>query len=343
MSAAAGINWMTGRNFTMNANATVTNSTSGNIIITADGNITLLTSPGSLANAPEIVDNASGGSIALTAGSGKTLTVDSTGATAIASNNGAIFLAADAMFLNKGINSGTAATNLIPASFGQSISLGGNDASGVLGLTQAELNEVTASVLRVGGNTAGNITIVTPITESAANTLALINNGSISEGAFGSLHAANLRISSTGPVTLSSVNNVFSTVAVSTTEGLTLDDGPNPLTIGTVDGVTGITTVNSAINLTADNINVSQSINAGTGIVTIAPSTASQTVALGGADAAGTLGLADTELAKITASVLRIDSGLSASIIVAGTVTRHAGYNTLSLTTAQNISDTAAL
>jgi len=343
MSAAAGINWMTGRNFTMNANASVTNSTSGNIIITAGGNITLLTSPDGLANAPEIVDNASGGSIALTAGSGKTLTVDSTGATAIASNNGAIFLAADAMLLNKGIISGTQVTSLAPASIGQAISLGGNDAPGVLGLTQAELNLISASVLRIGSNIAGNITIAAPITESGANTLALINSGSISEAAFGSLHAANLRVSSAGPVILNSVNNGFSTVAADVAGPVILSDGPNTLTIGIVDGAVGIATNNSAVNLTADNINISQSINAGTGIVTIAPSTSSQTVALGGADAAGTLGLADTELGQITASVLRVDSGLNAGINVTGTVARHAGYNTLSLTTPQSINQTAAL
>jgi hypothetical protein len=343
VSAASGLLLQAGRDITLDANAGILNTASGNVSITAGGDITMLTSPGSVASFPQIANNAGGGTISVQAGSGKTLTVDSTGANAIASNNGAITLAGDAMIINKGVASGTARTNLAPSTAGQAIRIGGVDGPGVLGLAQAELNLISASVVQVGSATAGNITITAPVTESTSNTLALVNNGSISEGAFGSLHAANLRVSSTGPVTLNSVNNGFSTVAASTTGAFTLSDGPNPLTIGTVDGVTGIATSNSPISLTADNINITQPINAGPGIVTIAPNTASQTVALGGADAAGTLGLADTELGQITGSVLRVNSGLNAGINVAGTVTRHAGYNTVSLTTAQSINQTAAL
>jgi hypothetical protein len=342
MSAATGINWSTGRNFTMNANATVTNGTSGNITITAGGDITMLASPGSLANAPEIVNNASGGAITLTVGAGKTLTVNSTGTTAIESNAGVIFLTADAMVIAAGINSGTAATALHNASAGQAISLGGVNAGGVLGLTQAELNEITAGVTRIGTSSAGSITISSPISNPTnSNVLALINNGTISEKPFGSLTLPNLRVSSTGPVTLDNPNNNIQFLAADTTNGLTVNDGAHNLTVGIVEGDFGVVTNNSAINLTADAMNFQQQVNAGTGIVTLSSFSPTQAIALGVANQAGLLGLTAFALAEVTASVLRVNG--NGNISLAGTVARHAGYNTLSLTTGNNISQTAAL
>ena len=153
----------------------------------------------------------------------------------------------------------------------------------------------------------------------------------------------NLRVSSTGPVTLDQSNNI-GTFASGTTNAVTVNNGTNSLTIGVVDGVTGIVTGNSAITITADNLNIAQPVNAGTGIVTLAPFSAGQVIALGGADAVGTLGLSDAELGNITASILRVGAvGNTGGITVAGAVTRHAGYGTLSMTTAGSITQAAAL
>jgi hypothetical protein len=343
VSAATGINASAGGNITLNANAKVTNTTSGNLMLQAGGNITMLTSPGSLAGAPEIVDNASGGAIELFAGAGHTLTVDSTGTSAIVSNNGLIALLADAIVINKAINAGTARVDLTGASFGQAISLGAADGPGVIGLTQAELNRITAAVVQIGSPSTGNITVASPITAlSGSNVLSLINNGSISQSAFGSLATPNLRVSSTGPVVLNNTGNNIQTIAVSAPNAVTVVDGAHALTVGTVDGTAGIATNNSAINLTADNLNIAQQVSAGTGIVTLAPYTATQQVVLGGADGAGTLGLSDAELGQVTASVLRVGP-VGGSISIGGAVTRHAGYNTLSLSTGGSISQTAAL
>jgi hypothetical protein len=57
--AQSGMFLAAGRNVTLNANAVIQNNSSGNISInagTAGGDITMLTSPGSVANAPEIVN-----------------------------------------------------------------------------------------------------------------------------------------------------------------------------------------------------------------------------------------------------------------------------------------------
>jgi hypothetical protein len=144
-------------------------------------------------------------------------------------------------------------------------------------------------------------------------------------------------------VTLDQSNNI-GTFAADATNAVTVNNGTNVLTIGVVDGVTGIDTSNSAITITADNLNIAQPVNAGTGIVTVAPFSAGQLIALGGADAVGTLGLSDAELGQITASLLRVGAvGNTGGITVAGAVTRHAGYNTLSLTTGGSIGQSAPL
>jgi hypothetical protein len=213
----------------------------------------------------------------------------------------------------------------------------------VLGITQAELNEITAGVTQIGANVMSNIIIAAPISNPInSNVLTLINNGTISEGAFGSLNAANLRIGSTGPVTLNNPNNDIAVLAANTTNGLTVNDGTNNLTVGTVDGDTGIVTTNSATSLTADNMNIQQQVNAGAGIVTLASFSANQQILLGGNDAATTLGLTDAELGQITASVLRVDDISGIIGVSGGAITRHAGYNTLSLAT-RNIVQSAAL
>jgi hypothetical protein len=339
-----------GRNVTLNANAVIQNNSSGNITINAGiagagGDITMLTSPGSLSGAPEIINNASTGAINLTTGKGGALTVASTDATGVESANGAITLAADAMVLEAAINSGTATTTLEPVTAGQAITLGGANAPGVLGLTQAELNEISAGTLRIGDIAAGNIAITASISNPSGDQIvSLVNNGSISESSFGSLSIPNLRISSTGPVTLASANNVIATLAANTANGLTVNDGTHTLTIGGVDTVTGITTNNSAINLTADGMNLGDQVDAGTGVVTLSAFSAAQQISLGGSSGnlSGTLGLSDAELSEITAGVLRIDA-ITGNITSGGAISSHAGYSTLSLATAGAINLTSAI
>src|SRR5262249_35014135 len=48
------------------------------------------------------------------------------------------------------------------------------------------------------------------------------------------------------------------------------------------------------------------------------------------------------ELALVTASILRVDA-ISGAVSVSGAITRHAGFNTLSLSTGASISQSAAL
>ena len=217
-----------------------TNTTSGNVAV--DIGQSVVTS-GLLSNA------APTGTFDLTLFNGAALMVGGGG---ITTANGDITLAANTMILGGAVNAGAASVLLTNAAAGVAIDLGTAPGGGVLGLTQASLNEVTANVLRIGSSTAGALTITAPISAPAGwNTLTLINNGAISEQAGDSLTVANLRVSSAGPVALDAASNNIQTFAADSTASDSIVDASS-LTIGTVDGVSGVATSNgAAVNLTS--------------------------------------------------------------------------------------------
>jgi uncharacterized repeat protein (TIGR01451 family) len=252
-----------GGNLTVSNEAIVSNSSSGNLSVTAGGNITMTTGSGGVANAPEFVNNASGGTIALQTGSGGTFAAASTGTDAVKSTNGSIFIGADAASIGAAVDSGTASTSIRPASVGRPIDLGGT-AAGALGLTNGALGEVTASVLRIGSSAAGDVTLTSPISGLHPNVLSLIANGSIIDAAPGAaphLTVPDLRISASGAI--GPTNPVETNV-----QALALDNGAGavaiansqPLTIGQVDGDTGLFSGGS-VNLTSTGaLSVSQPV-----------------------------------------------------------------------------------
>jgi len=135
---------------------------------------------------------------------------------------------------------------------------------------------------------------------------------------------------------------------------ITLDDGSSVATFSGAVSLTGgntlsvaattinvnaaVTTTNSDISLSANEMEIAASIDAGTGIVTLAPLTASQLIDLGGVDAAGTLGLTDAEIDQITAGILRIGSSDAGSITFSDVITS-TETDTLSLITGDEILD----
>ncbi len=242
-----------GGNLSVSDDALVSNGSSGNLSVTAGGNITMATGSGGVANAPEFVNNASGGTVALQAGAGGVFDGASTGTDAVKSNNGGIFIGADSASIGAAIDSGTASTTVGPSSAGRPIDLGGRP-SGALGLTNAELGEVTASVLRIGSIAAGDITLSSPISGLGPNVLTLIANGSVIDGASTTaplITAPDLRLSVGGAI---GATNAIETDV----EALALDNGAGsvaiansqPLTIGQVDGDTGVIS-NGSVSLTS--------------------------------------------------------------------------------------------
>src|SRR5581483_10889595 len=90
---------------------------------------------------------------------------------------------------------------------GQLINLGGADAAGTLGLTNAELSTITAGTLRIGNVSAGNMTISADIAPAGTSTLSLQTGGTMTQTA-GILTVTNLAIRSGGQAMLFDLNAV---------------------------------------------------------------------------------------------------------------------------------------
>ena len=269
MSAATGI--------TVNTSAAqlqVTNSSSGNIFITQAATPALATA------GTGVINSASSGTISID-NLGSTLTVAS--GAPIKTVNGSISLDATDFTINGLINSGTAHTNLGGSVAGATINLGTASVAGSIGITQAYLNNITASALQIGTPTSGAITVSAPI---SVGTLTLINNDVITETSspgIGTLSATNLTINSTGPVSLINTTsattlnvNATNSVTVNQVAGTTINlssfsgsissAGANPIGASgqlTLSAATGITVNTSAAkvqatNSTSGNINITQ-------------------------------------------------------------------------------------
>src|SRR5439155_25637953 len=101
--------------------------------------------------------------------------------------NGAVTQAATDFNLSGAINSGTGRTTLANSTPGRQIDLGTNTPDKV-GLTQAELNTVTAGILQIGSVTSGDLNVSATIAHQAPwNTLTLISGDTVTEAAAGTL------------------------------------------------------------------------------------------------------------------------------------------------------------
>ncbi len=212
---------------------------------------------------------------------------------------GAITLAADAMNLPAGgtITSGAGRTTLRPNTPGTKIDVGGADAAGTLGLTNAELRTVTAGVLQVGDAASGDITVSAQINLTTADALSLRTNGVIFESV-GDLKVRNLALRAAGDITATNTNGVDVLAAVSTTGAVMFTEGDG-VTIGSVDGLDGVRTTDRTINvvaavggLTVADTPAAVDVGAGTGTVTLGAHGANQLLTLAaGAVVAGAGGV----------------------------------------------------
>jgi hypothetical protein len=177
-----------------------------------------------------------------------------------------ITLNGDSMVLDpSGIISATGANAVVtlePLTSGVNINVGGANAAGVLGLTQAELNIITAAVaLQIGGTTTGEIDVTAAITDVGTgwSTLVLSNNGPITEPSPGSLTVtggvgSGLLVKSTtttGSVSLTSTSNNVPNLAAQISQAVAFAFTDSvALSVGTVDGVNGITSNGGNVTLT---------------------------------------------------------------------------------------------
>lgn len=158
---------------------------------------------GVLVNGTSSTIASNGGSVEVagTAGAGSSpssfaVRVLASGTISTAFNGGAIILVGDSMDIDSSaaVNAGANTATLKPrtATGTLGINLGGADVTAsTLGLTDAELDRITAGTLLIGNGTAGTITISAAISRGTSTDLQLITGGAgeIQFGAAGSLDA----------------------------------------------------------------------------------------------------------------------------------------------------------
>ena len=224
----------------------------------------------------------SGGAINITTGTGGVFTATSGSVQGIASSGGAITVNADGMTIATPVNAGAGIVTLRPVTAGTAISLGA-EVGGQLSLTDAELDFVTTSLLRIGSATAGAINIAAPVSPAGTSILSLLTAGNILDGGAGDLTIANLAFTANG-VNLDSGLHHVSTIAglatglFGTAAGYA---GLASLNVGTVDGITGITTPQGGITLAvAGALAVNAPLVSGGGTLILAGSGITQTAAI---------------------------------------------------------------
>jgi hypothetical protein len=245
----------------------------GNITATAAGNITLQHT--SLSGASVVTH---GGAIALNTGKGGTFTLASgtggTVSTALAAAPAPITVSADFMTISDPLTAGAnGIVFLQPVTVTEPINLG-TVVAGQLGLTDAELKQVTASVLRIGNSAnTGGIVLSGAINQmgSGYQALALVTGGSITEAVGGSLTVNRLALQAGNGIGNSALplTTGASSIAFTNTSGVVNISNLQALTITGVDTVTTATNTGTTTNVVSNGpLTVALSVT-GTGSVTL--------------------------------------------------------------------------
>ena len=190
----------------------------------------------------------------------------------------------------------------------------------------------------ISGNGASDLSIATTNLTlgerlTSVGTITLSVGQAATETAGATLTADALLLQGSGPYALDNINDV-GTLAAATYGAISFNNGANALDVGMVATIDGITTTNSTVTITADDLAIGQPISVGPATVSLQPVTSTLPIQLGAASVAGvSFGLTDADLNEITAGSLQIGStAKTGGISVVGAVSRH-GFATLDLTT----------
>ena len=260
---------LTGNNDVTNLAAAATGFGAGfsfndvdDIALTSVGGVNGISTNGAIAittaNGPIIVANtaaaadvsASVSTVALTAGSGATDFFIQLQAGANVTGLLGVQLRADNIDLATGatVNAGTAAATLSGFNTGTLIDLGGADAANTLGVTDSELDGITAGILRIGDAGSGRISFTGAITPAATSQLELTTGADIQDNHLGSTDVAVARLAMsaetgiTPSVLLTAVGQIE---AQTNTGGLRIDNNGAVTVGGVTDGLTGLRVVTS--------------------------------------------------------------------------------------------------
>ena len=227
-----------------------------NGVAAAAGNLSLTTIMGNLVvtNTPAANDVSASGTISLQVmGDDNTLTIAS-GANS-ASTGGDHSYVADKLALAGTISATGRIVTLTSNESGELVNLGSltDAAADTLELSNSELSNIAASVLRIGNANTSVITVSQNVA-AGSTTLSLATGSSI--GGTAGITATNLALNAVGPVDLSAGSSDVDVLAASVTGANSAfafrnSDG---LTIGTADGIVGLTTNDANASITADGL-----------------------------------------------------------------------------------------
>jgi hypothetical protein len=267
------ITLMAGQDVIVDEGTVVNELGSANVTATAAANVTLTST--SLSGARVVTR---GGAIALNAGAGGTFTLNSGAggmvSTALGFLFGPVTVTADFMTINDPISASSQGIVLLqPVTVTQPINLGTVMAS-QLGLTDAELKQVTANVLRIGNSTnTGGIVLSNAINQAGSgyNALSLVTTGSITEAVGGSLTVNRLALQAGNGIGSAALplTTGASSIAFTNTGGVVNISNLQALTITGVDTVTTASNTGTTTNVVSSGpLTVALGVT-GTGNVTL--------------------------------------------------------------------------
>lgn len=230
--------------------------------------------------------NTAGGDLSLTTSEGGVFTLSghsTVDSTTDSAPSGLIAISADDIVIDTAAPASTISAantgNVVLRQAGTTarpIDLGGGTAPDALGISDAELGQITAGVLVIGSpENPGDITVTAPVTSHAGYAvLSLVSGGGISEAAGATITVSQLALEASNAIELGN-DNVVSAALGAFVFGLGQEfvftqAAGTPLVIGTVDGVQGIATNDGQILVTTSaDLQVTSAIVAGSAQISL--------------------------------------------------------------------------
>ena len=290
----------------------------------------------------------SGGNVTVTgtAGSGGAgnfgISTQAGGSVSTATSGGNITLIADSMDLTGTIATQAAGTVTVrQLTNGTAINLGAADGAGVLGLTDAELDTITAGTVQIGDNNSGAITVSAAMTHTNTNAIILtagtgqnINLNANFTTAGGAVTFSNATVlGASATVDTTNAGGTAAGAAVSFGSTVNADAAVNTRNLTITAGTAGAVTLGGAVGGTArpDNLAITGlSVNA-----------------LPAISLDGTLGITTTSGGISQSGVLTVVGATTLAVTSANNITLNLAndFSTLAVTSGNNVSvtDTNAL
>ncbi len=314
-------------------------SVNGNVSVTGTGGGTGNHNDGIVVAFGGVVRSMGSATLTLTGtagvGSNSTAIELSNGSQITSSGTGNVSLIGDSLMIDttSSINASGNVVSIRQETNGTLIDMGGGDVlTGTpltLGLTESELDRVTAGELHIGNANTGAITVTSDIDLSTVSTgagggtvatLCLMNStllaSSIVTATAGGIVVTNLAVVAGGAVIFTDLTTNVTNLAIDTSTGHVRFDEFNGFTVTTVCGVTGIDTDSGSVSLSTQNGNVAvantaagNDIDATSGITVILNGANNVFTISGGANVRTTSGGATVTADNITLSGTLTASG----------------------------------